>query len=340
MRKNQQQQTDKTNTTDESKIANKIWLNNIVMSDCKIPYRSRVIFNWLLFFHHNSKSGQCNPSTITLGGMLHTHQKQISRALNPLVKAGYLIIHPRWNNSNEYEFNWEKCNASAVAALYEKVKLIGAEEEARQIHIRDERNSRNKRLGDKRRGVKKAPSGKNKAPTGANKTSSGKNKAPTGAKTATLNLEYKPGMKAENPILENEDPKGEVPATIDASRPSLRDGSSCKETSSEEESEYQEEQDLARIDNKEEQDLAETDLQETLVESETKFHKEHNDPDGFFNPDGTVPQNPHNGKTTSRSKGDGHSFRTDDFRSPSDINRAEEYIKFFENARTIAATGN
>jgi hypothetical protein len=66
----------------------------------------------VLLFHHNRKTGRCDPSEITIAKYLRNRlgnpisERQVRRGIQELREKGWLEVRQRHNASSQYEFNW------------------------------------------------------------------------------------------------------------------------------------------------------------------------------------------------------------------------------------------
>jgi hypothetical protein len=108
-------------------LVDKVNLYTVVLADESISATAKVIAGWLLFFHHNTSTGQCFPSNRTIGLGIGLRPENVSRHIRALVGAGYLLVQRRFGTSNSYGFNWSKGSRSEVSALRKRLKSMSGD---------------------------------------------------------------------------------------------------------------------------------------------------------------------------------------------------------------------
>jgi DNA-binding transcriptional ArsR family regulator len=104
-------------------LVEKVNLYAIILADTNLPATSKVAAGWLLFYHHNSVTGVCNPSNRTIGKALGLRPENVSRHIRVLVNAGYVIARRRFGSSNSYDFNWARGSKVKVSALRQQLGM-------------------------------------------------------------------------------------------------------------------------------------------------------------------------------------------------------------------------
>jgi hypothetical protein len=94
----------------------------VMLADPQLSHGDKVVAAWLLFFHHNSRSGLCFPKTETIGKAIGMRRENVSRHISNLVKAGYLLVRRRFNSSNSYDFVWSRGTREALNEIRGRLK--------------------------------------------------------------------------------------------------------------------------------------------------------------------------------------------------------------------------
>jgi hypothetical protein len=115
------------NSSVSVELLDKVNLYTIILADQNIPCSSKAIAGWLLLYHYNTKTGQCNPSLRAIGKALGMSRGNVSRFLQPLIKADYLIVKRHFNNSVDYDFDWAMGTKDQVTALRKRLKEVEAD---------------------------------------------------------------------------------------------------------------------------------------------------------------------------------------------------------------------
>jgi hypothetical protein len=73
-------------------------------STCRVAAR--------LLDHHNIENGKCFPSESTIARALGLSVRQVQRCIRELEEKGWIRVTHRHNDSNQYEFCWEKAGVT------------------------------------------------------------------------------------------------------------------------------------------------------------------------------------------------------------------------------------
>lgn len=95
-------------------LLDKVQLYIVILADQDLPSTSKTVAGWLLFYHHNTKTGMCTPANATIGKALAIRPENVSRHIKKLVDAGYLQARRRWGSSNSYDFDWSKGSKETI----------------------------------------------------------------------------------------------------------------------------------------------------------------------------------------------------------------------------------
>jgi hypothetical protein len=98
----------------------KLNLYMAILADPGLSDGAKAVAGVLLFWFHNTTSGQCYPENFTVGYLIGMDPSNVSRRITELVDAGYVIRESRYNSSSITDFAWDR--GKVVKELRDQLK--------------------------------------------------------------------------------------------------------------------------------------------------------------------------------------------------------------------------
>src|ERR1700737_823444 len=106
-----------------TKLQQKLSLQQVIVADPHLSNGAKAVAICLLFWFHNTKTGQCYPSNATVGAVVGMRPRTVIRHIVELVNHGYAFRDRRYNQTSITDFDWVKGSEDEVKSVRSRLKF-------------------------------------------------------------------------------------------------------------------------------------------------------------------------------------------------------------------------